>query len=684
MRIQPLDLKTPIKLITIFSDFCSIMDEIDREKPVCAFDYETSSLKPQGKNRRIWSMSICSGDTSYSFPVHYPKIPGKFPTDVRGTFWGREYLPDIIECITRFLEDPEIYKIAQGTPFERIWSYFVFGVPVENLSWCTMQNQHILDSRKEFTGLKFQAFVRWGVHGYEEEVDKYLKKCVSKNDLNELYKMPLEQLLEYGGIDSYLTRKLAGEQAEVFRFGNNKPLNIARRLFQETSIAFTNCQKTGICIGVGYYKKWSNKLQGAIDKLQYKVLESPASKKFEELQERPFKLSSPKDLRILLFDILEEKPGKPTPTGLQSVDKEVLASLKTPIGRQIVKIREFEKLRNTYIAQYLREEVNGRIYPFFHTHYARSGRSSSSDPNFQNLPIRDEKAKKIIRSGILPSPGNKIGEIDFKAIEVCILGCETKDETLLKYLGSPRSDMHYDQAKKLFILNDDEMNDALRYNAKSDFVFLEFYGGDAASSATYLWHDSVDIKLGPNSDGPKLLAHFFDQGIRNLDDYIEHVREVEKDFWRDYPGVKAWQKEQCKFYLDNGYVETHFGFRRSGYLTQNAILNTRIQSTAAHLLWWCFQKLDKIRIKEQWKTKFLGQIHDSKVPDIYPPEEEHVLKTAYQVMTVDTKKAFKWLIVPIDIEIELGEIDQSWYDIKEISEDYYKKLRPLTKHSSGA
>lgn len=679
-QVETLDLKKPLRLVTDFLTFSALMEKLDREKPITAFDFETSSLKPQGPQRRIWSMSICFDGVSYSFPVHYPKIQGKFPQYPEDTFWGVKYLPLIHKKIQRYLQDPKIFKIAHNESFERIWSYFVFKTLVANLGWCSMVNQHILDSRTAFCGLKFQAFVRWGVHGYDDEANKYMSSAGHNdtsggNSLNQLHNMPLESLLSYGGIDSFLTEKLAYEEKEVFKFGNNKLLNRARKLFHDTGIAFTDCQKTGVRIDVDYYTDKSHDLAGEIQFIRDKIYKSAPVKKFEVQEKRPFKLTSPKDLRILLFNVLNEIPAKQTDTGLDSVDKSVLADLKTPLAKQVVKIRELIKLKDTYIAQYLREEVDGIMYPFLHTHTARSGRSSSSGPNLQNVPIRDEKAKKLIRSGIFPFLGHKLAEIDFKGIEINVLGCETKDRALLKYLWNPKSDMHYDQAKKLFLLSDDQMNKDLRYNAKSDFVFLEVYGGEAAASAKYLWHDSVDIRLGPNSDGPKLLNHFFDQGIRNLDDYIEHVKDVERQLWKRFPGIRTWQKKQCQFYLDNGYVETHFGFRRSGYLSQNAILNTQTQSTAAHLLWWCFKRLNEIRKEEKWESKLLGQIHDSKLPSIYPDEEEHVMKTICRVMTIDAPRTFKWVIVPIDIEIEMGGIDQSWYDIKEVSEEYYKSLR---------
>ena len=674
--VDSLDIHKPIHLITDFTSFNALMDKIHREKPISAFDYETSSKKPQKDRSRIWSMSICFNGQSYSFPIHYPAVQGVYSKDAADTMWGTQHLNVVEAKIKRYLQDPKCKKIAHNKSFEEIWSYFVLKSPVKSLVWCTMNNQHILDSRKGFCGLKLQAFVRWGIHGYDKEMEYYIKSREESgaNALNQLHRAPLERLLLYGGIDSFLTEKLAYEQFEVFNLKCNKPMHKARKLFHKTATAFTNAQKTGIQIDVPHYQKVKAHLTKEITKFISDIQTSEEVQKFEKKEQRAFNLNSPVDLRILLFDILSEKSKKKTATGLDSVDKDVLTDLKTSVGKKIIKIREYKKLRDTYIAQWLREEVKGRVYPFLHTHIARSGRSSSSAPNVQNCPNRDKKAKKLIRRGIVPTKGNKLVEIDFSSMEIIALGCETKDKALLKYLWDPKSDMHYDQAKKLFILDNTNMNKALRYNAKSDFVFLEVYGGKAAASAKYLWFDSIDLKIDPKADGIKLKKHLYQQGIRNLDDFTEHVREVEAEFWKKYTGIKRWQKAQGEFYLKHGYVETHFGFRRSGYLKWEVILNTQTQSTAAHLLWWCYYTLDSIRIKEKWKTTLPGQIHDSIIFDMHPAEEEHVMKTAHRIMTRETVKKFPWIIVPIEIEIEMCGVDESWYDTKAVPKEYYETL----------
>ena len=676
-KVDSLDIRKPVHLITDFISFSALMEKIYEEKPTSAFDFETSSKKPQNPISRIWSMSICFKGESYSFPIHYPAIQGTYPKDKADTMWGTKYLPLVIGKIKRYLQDPACKKIVQNESFERIWAHFVLTSPVKSLVWCTMNSQHILDARKGFCGLKLQAFIRWGIHHYDEEISYYIKskEGAGANALNQLHRAPLESLLYYGGVDSFLTERLSRVQLEIFNLRCNKPLHEARKLFHKTAIAFTNCQKTGINIDGPHYQKVKAQLTNEITKNIQAIQTSSEVKQFEKTEQKAFNLNSPMDLRVLLFDILGEKSKKKTASGLhESVDKDVLTDLKTPIGKRIIKIREFKKLRDTYIAQYLREEVKGRVYPFLHTHTARSGRSSASNPSLQNTPERDEKAKKLVKRGIIASPGYKMAEIDFSGIEIAMLACETKDKALLKYLWNPKSDMHFDQGKQLFILENDGMNKALRYNAKSDFVFLEVYGGKAAASAKYLWFDSIDLKTGKNSDGPTLRRHLAQHGVRHLNDFIEHVREVETIFWKKFPGIRKWQKAQGEFYLKHGYVETHFGFRRSGYLKWEVILNTQTQSTAAHLLWWCFNKIDQIRIKEKWKTKLLGQIHDSVLPDIWPKEESHVMKTIYRVMTQNVVREFPWIVVPINIEIEMAEVDQSWYDIKAVPEEYYEAL----------
>jgi DNA polymerase-1 len=667
----------------------SVFKRLRAERPVCGIDFETSSIKPQQSDRRIYCMSISFNNMAVCFPIDYPKIPGEFPTRCTQTFWGENYLK-IKKEISRFLFDKNIPKIAHNTSFENIWAYFFFGKDIANLNYCSMQAAHILDSRTDFTSLKLQGFIRFGVYGYEKESRKYLQKNKCKYSLNTLYKMPLEQLLLYCIKDSIILMKLSREQTKELIHKSNRGLLRAQRLFMQTSKAFMNCQKTGICIDTEYFKEQQNKIREHIELVDAKLneylktprkslegdslLEVLARKTGFDLNQK-FNSNSNPVLSALFYDILGEKVKKKTRGGQGSVDKEALAGFKSPIAKIILAKRQWEKLISTYIPQYLREECNGKIYPFLHTHFARTGRSSCSDPNLQQIPKRNEVLKKIVRRGIIPFPNEKFIELDFSSIEVRIIGCESRDPILLDYLNDPTTDMHRDQSKELFLLNDAEINGKLRYEGKSNFVFLEFYGGKAESSAWYLWKNALDIRLGKEENGPALKQHLAKKGIKNIENFTEHVVDVEKKLWKKFAGVKEWQKQQVKSYLKHGYLETHFGFRRSGYMTLNALFNTTIQSTAAHLLWWCFKEVNRAIKEEKMTSKLLLQVHDDMILSIPPEEEKKLLLICYETMIMRAAKRFNWIIVPLDIEVERGEVNASLYDISPLPKDEHEEFK---------
>jgi DNA polymerase-1 len=103
-------------------------------------------------------------------------------------------------------------------------------------------------------------------------------------------------------------------------------------------------------------------------------------------------------------------------------------------------------------------------------------------------------------------------------------------------------------------------------------------------------------------------------------------------------------------------------------LTRNALSNYPIQGVAFHCLLWSLIQLNKIGKKEGWKTKIIGQIHDSIVFDLYPPEQERVIQMAKRIMTKDIRSTFNFLTVPLEVEVELTDIDGSWYEKKVLKE----------------
>jgi len=651
---ERVDYSSLVNTLTGFEDICSLLRRIIDNKEPIVFDYETTGLKPYETFHRVVVIGVGCEDSSevYSFPFQYNGKEGKLDSDE-------------INCVSdlwkKVLTDPEIKKTAHNVKFEHCWSMEIFGVEPVGWVWDTMIAQHIIDDRHGITSLKFQSYVRWGVDEYDKGVKKFLGVSVN-NKINSVDGVPLSELGQYNGLDVLFTRKLKEEQLKELPLGDKR--REAYALFHEGILALADAQHQGICVDEGYYEREKIRLTKRIDRLDKVLASSREAKLFVEKVGKEINTSSTKDLRILFFDILGLKPVKLTQASNASVDEETLSKIDSEFARNLLLKRKLTKIRDTYLAQFEREVVNGKIHPFYDLHIARSYRSSSSMPNFQNIPVRDELAKASVRKGIVPSRGNKIMSCDYKGIEVCIAACITKDPVLVGYICDPKSDMHKDEASNIFLLEKSEVSSELRYLAKNRFVFPEFYGSYWKSCAKDIWNG---IEGKETESGVLVRDHLERKGIKVYRDFEEHVREVENRFWSRFKVFREWQEEVVEKYLKTGYVEMPFGFRRGGYLRRNIIINTPIQGTAFHCLLWSYIKINKIRKEEGWRTKILGEIHDEILFDLSPDEEEHVIGVVKKVMCEDIRKEFDWIIVPLDIDIELTGVDQSWYYKKEIN-----------------
>jgi len=185
--------------IVILDDAEEILKKLNKETPdLLAFDIETTGLKPYDKNNhKIVTISFCdSWDSAYAVP---------FPEDKRN-----------IKRLKKLLENPNIGKIAANMKYEATWMKILHGIEVFPWSFDTMLAAHILDNRPKITGLKFQAYVQFGILGYEDYVNSYLKSPDSNtpNRIMELTrnKDALKKLFIYNGMDSLLEYRLAVKQ----------------------------------------------------------------------------------------------------------------------------------------------------------------------------------------------------------------------------------------------------------------------------------------------------------------------------------------------------------------------------------------------------------------------------------------------------------------------------------------
>lgn len=638
-----------------FYDICDLLDDIITQKPeYLPFDYETTGLKPYVQGHKIVSISFYFNGTAYSFPFDYKD------------HWSKKEFRQIRKRWRKILKDENIGKIAHNIKYEDVWTSQLLNVNIKSWMWDTMLASHVLDNRSSYTGLKFQSYINFGIYPYDKEIKKFLK-AKTANSFNRVEEVPLDKLLHYGGLDSLLTSKLFYKQVKEFET-RGRNLAEAYNLLHDGTLALSKVEQNGICVNEDYYnslstKEGAGKLDIKIAGLEKDLNKGKEAQRFLKETGRKLNKDSNKDLGTLLYDILK-LPKILTEKGNYSTDKEALLKVKSPFVEKLLLYRKLEKVRGTYLKQFTRETYNGVMHPFINLNIPISFRSSCDSPNFQNVPVRDEEAKKYTRSGIMPSKWNKLLESDFSGLEVAISTCYNKDKNLIKYVTDESTDMHRDTAADLWKLKKSEVTKDIRFYAKNQWVFPQFYGDWYGSCAKNLWNICTKLKL--DSD-ISLGMHLKQKGIKNYSAFEESCKKVERIFWdKRFPEYKQWKKDINRLYRKQGFIDNYFGFEMSGYLTEKQCTNINVQGCAFHCLLWTLIELLKEIEERKLKTKIIGQIHDSIINDLYPPEEEEIIWLIDDIGTRRIREEFDWIIVPLKIDHEITKIDGSWYE----KEDY--------------
>lgn len=364
-----------------------------------------------------------------------------------------------------------------------------------------------------------------------------------------------------------------------------------------------------------------------------------------------------------------------------------------PGNHRIVRVEWIDKVEDVYDLEI--EQFHNFIANEICVH------NSSSDPNFQNIPVRDPEHGKLIRSAFIPRKGNHLVECDFKGIEVSVGCCYHEDPVMIEYVKDKTKDMHRDMAAQIYKVKPSEVSKDMRYAGKNGFVFPEFYGSYFAQCAPRLWEVISQFKL-RLPDGTPLKKHLKRKGIKELGSvegisgyptrgriatppgtFMEHLRQIEEDFWgRRFKVYADWKRSWYEQYLRDGYFLTHTGFKcvfgKGGLLSKNDATNYPIQGSAFHCLLWTIIRLQKWIKKNRMKTLLVGQIHDSVEADVPPDELKDYLGKVKEIVTVDLPKTWPWIIVPLEIEAEVCDRDASWF-YKKAWVDKYGRWGPEEK-----
>ena len=645
-----IDYDSRINCLYEYEEIIRFLDWVIQHPPEhMEFDYETTGLKPFQPGHKIVSISMCfdSGE-AVSFPLQYQN------------YFKRSEIAQIKRRIRTILTHQDIKKHAHNIQFEDVWTSEMLGVSVENWHWDSMIAAHIIDNRSKFTGLKFQTYVNFGYYPYDGPVGKYIKGF----PFNKMDDCPLEDLLHYGGLDALFGRMLYEPQKEQIE---KEDLTYPYDFFHQGTLVLGDIQRSGICTDEEYYNEQANKEgTGIIDRiivdLFKTLLGGKDAAKFKEVTGKDIDLESPKDLGILIYDILNY-PKILTAKGNPSVDEKALNRIDLYFVKDLLRLRKMIKVKGTYLSQFKRFSYDGMMHPSYGLNIPISYRGSSYDPNFQNIPKRDDFSKKTCRKGIKPRPGRGLLSSDFSGIEVGISACYNKDPQLIKYISDPSTDMHRDAASDIWMLPKKEVTKKIRYSGKNGWVFPQFYGSYYGTCAPDLWDNYLDLET---DAGDTLEKHLARKGIQNVQAFTEHCKKVEKKFWGSRFKVYAkWKEDINKEYRKNGFITSYLGFKYQGYMTQNECTNYQTQGTAFHMLLWSLMKVNNHAIDEGWESFLVGQIHDDMIHDYTEEELPQIIETINYYGTEEIRDRFKWIIVPLSIEHEVSGIDGNWAEMEE-------------------
>ena len=442
----------------------------------------------------------------------------------------------------------------------------------------------------------------------------------------------------------------------------------AYQLFHEGALALSKIESNGIRLDLEYCKTTMEQLKQKIERIRDQIKADPLILQYEKETDSTFNPNSGKQISYILFKMLGLKPVKLTPTEQPSTDYDTLTSYDVPLAALIIQLRKTEKILSTYLMNLVAEAPDGWLHPFFHLNTVTTYRSSSSSPNFQNIPIRDPDFGPLVRKCFIPRPGHLLLEADFSGIEVAIAACYHKDSNMLKYITDTDSDMHRDVAVMCFMLARELVDKKIRFGAKNSFTFAEFYGDYYKNTANGLWTYCQKQKIQVAGVG-SMFDHLRTKGIRSLEDFTEHIKKVENWFWYEkFPEYTQWKQDWLDAYHDRGYFISKTGFRCQGIMRKNEVINFPIQGSAFHCLLWSLIQVERIMSLRKMRSRIIGQIHDSILIDVHQAELESIVALLRRVLTVELPRVWKWIIVPLRIEIETTPVNGSWADKKLLEE----------------
>ncbi|MCR6741265.1 DNA polymerase I [Aeromonas dhakensis] len=598
----------------IETDYRCILDEAEFDEwlarlqaaQLFAFDTETTSLDYMEARIVGVSFAIEPGKAAYvPFGHDYLGAPIQLTEAV------------VLGKLKPLLEDPARLKVGQNLKYDRN-VLLNHGIELQGIAYDTMLESYVLNStasRHDMDSLA-RRYLNVETISFEDIAGKGVKQLT----FNQI---ELEQAAPYAAEDADITLRL--HQALWGKLAAEPGL---AKVFSEIELpllpVLARMERLGTTIEPKLLHKQSQEIEVRLAELE---------KQAHELAGQEFNLSSPKQLGEILFTKLGLPIIKKTPKGAPSTAEEVLAELAETyeLPRLLMEHRGLAKLKSTYTDKLplMIKPQTGRVHTSYHQAVAATGRLSSTDPNLQNIPVRNEQGRRI-RQAFIPCAGYKLVAADYSQIELRIMAHLSGDKGLLAAFAEGK-DIHKATAAEVFGVALEAVTSDMRRSAKA-INFGLIYGMSAFGLAKQLGIGRAEAQ-------------------KYMDLYFER-----------YPGVLEYMERTRQQADAQGYVETLFGRRlylpdiksRNAGLrkaAERAAINAPMQGTAADIIKRAMINVDGwIRGIEDQSIRMLMQVHDELVFEIREEKLEEYIAIIKEKMSSAAE-----LHVPLVVEAGTGD-----------------------------
>lgn len=550
-------------------------------KEILSFDTETTSTN--AIDAELVGLSFAVEE----FKAVYVAVPAE-----------REAAQRMVDIFRPLYEDEHIMKVGQNIKYD----YEVlrrYGIEVRGPMFDTMLAHYIVQPELHHN----MDYMAETLLGYQTiHIDQLIgprgKGQRSMRDLQP------QEVYEYAAEDADVTLRLKNVLEQKLKEVDGE------RLFYDIEMplvpVLAEMELTGVCLDTDALAETGKNFNRRLAEYEQKI--------YAEAGET-FNISSPKQVGDILFGKMKivDKPKK-TKTGQYVTSEEVLTQLRSraPIVDDILNYRGLKKLLGTYV-EALPRLINprtGHIHTCFNQAITATGRLSSSDPNLQNIPIRDDDGKEI-RKSFVPEPGCLFFSADYSQIELRIMAHLSQDEHMLDAFRSG-TDIHAATAAKIWHVPVEEVTPEQRKKAKqANFGII--YG-----ISTYGLAQRMNIS---NSE----------------------ARQLIDDYFATFPRVKAYMDEAIATCREKGYAETIYHRRRylsdiasrnatvRGFAERNAI-NAPIQGSEADIIKVAMIHIFKRFATEGLRSRMILQVHDELNFSVYPEEREQVERIVIEEM----------------------------------------------------